>query len=98
RSNAGSGESGRDLADDDRAVAEGLKHQSGTGKEIGSAGQPLDRSAIEVDHCGDEQGLGRDATPFKLALHPLIDEALMSGMLVDDDDAIAGLRQNVVLM
>ena len=33
----------------------------------------------------------RDAARGERLLHPLIDEALMRGVLIDDDDAIAGL-------
>ena len=36
--------------------------------------------------------------PSPLTLQPLIDEALVGGVLVDDDDAVARLRHNIGLV
>ena len=43
---------------------------------------------IEIDHERGQQRLPLDCALLALALEPLIDDALMRGVLVDDDDAV----------
>ncbi len=52
-------------------------------------------TGIEIDDFRDQQHLSGDAGGVALALQPLIDEALMSRVLVDDDDAVLRLRDDV---
>jgi hypothetical protein len=50
---------------------------------------------VELDDGGDEQGLAGDGALGQLRLHALHDEAFVGGVLVDDDDAVAGLGHDV---
>ena len=85
----------RRLADRHRAGAEGLDHQS----EVGEGGRVFQQTVhiggVEFDHHGDQLQLPLDARFGALALQPLINNALVRGVLVDDDEAIAGLRDNI---
>ena len=58
-----------------------------------SPAAPAKRSGglfLQLDHFGDEQELARDAAIGEGPLQPLIDEALMGRVLVDDDEGIFG--------
>ncbi len=46
---------------------------------------------IELDHFGDEQDLARDPAIGESALQPFIDQPLMRGMLIDDDQRVSSL-------
>src|SRR6185437_16497667 len=50
---------------------------------------------VELDHFGEEEELALDAAIAEMLLHPLVDEAFMRGVLVDDDDAALGLRDDI---
>ena len=58
----------------------------------GAGGNARDFGGIELHHFGNQQRLARDAAVCQRRLHALIDEPLMGGMLIDDDDAVGGLR------
>ena len=47
---------------------------------------------------GRQQHLPLDPALLALKLQPLIDDALVRGVLVDDDDAVARLRDDVILV
>ena len=49
------------------------------------------RVPVELDHFGDKQHLAGDAAIGVAPLQPLINQPLMGGVLVDDDERIAGL-------
>ncbi len=89
---------GRGLADQDGAGAEGLDHQAQGLEFFGPCGDPLGLGGVEFDHFGQQQGLACDAAGRHLGLHALIDQALMGGVLVDDDHAIAGLGDDIGLV
>ena len=50
---------------------------------------------IEIDDDGAQQYLALDAVLGALALQAFIDDALMGGVLIDDDDAVARLRDDI---
>ena len=59
-----------------------------------SAAAPARRSAafgVELDHLGDQQHLAGEAAIGEGLLQPLIDEALMRSVLIDDDEGGLGL-------
>ena len=43
-----------------------------------------DVDLVQLHHLGDEQDLPRHAGRLQRPLHPLVDDALVGGMLVDD--------------
>ena len=59
------------------------------------AGEPRRRRLVELDDLGQQQALARDAMRRQRLLHALVDEPLMRGVLVDQDDAGRGLGQDV---
>ena len=61
-------------------------------EELGAIGR------VEVDDFGRQHDLPFDAARRSFALQPLVDEALMRGMLIDDDETVARLRDDVILM
>ena len=63
-----------------------------------AADEPIGGGALELDDLRYQQRLARDAARRQLMLHALVDETLMGGMLVDDDDAVGGLRHDVGLV
>ena len=77
---------------------ERLEHQAERGKLAGARGQALDVGLVELDDLGDQQDLARDAGLVERGLHALVDEALVRGVLVDDDEAVARLRHDVGLV
>ena len=86
-----------------------LAHRHGTGPETFKRQargfqfdrmrqQPLDIALIHLDDGGNQQKLACNAGFRALAFQPLVDQALMGGMLIDDDDAIARLGDNIGVM
>ena len=49
---------------------------------------------VELDHLGQQQRLPPDPALAQLGLQPLVDDALVRGMLVDQDQAALGLGQD----
>ena len=83
-----------------------LAHEHGAGPKLSShEAEPVERlrlgeepvgvDRIEIDDLRDEQQLARDPGRRALALQALVDEALVGGVLVDDDDAVLRLRDDV---
>ena len=50
---------------------------------------------VQLDDFGNEERLALDAAIVERPLHALVDEALMRGVLIDDDDAVVGLRDDI---
>ena len=70
-------------------------HQAVLRKLLGVGEQPLDVRLIEFDDIGDEQDLPRHAGPGNRSFQFLIDDALVSGVLIDDDETVARLRHDI---
>ena len=85
----------RGLAQRHGAGAEGFEHQPVAREFGGARHQPLDVGFVELDDVGDQQKLPRHAGLFDGGLEPLIDDALMRGVLIDDNKPIARLRDDV---
>ena len=81
----------RHLAHDHRGRAESLDHEAETLKLGGSAGEPVGGLGVELDHFGDQQHLAGEAAIGEGPLQPLIDEALMGCVLIDDDERVLRL-------
>ena len=94
----GLAQQGRDLAHQDRAGAERLDHQAQRGQFLGAGDDALGLGGVQLDHLGQQQGLAGHAAVAELALHALVDQALVGGVLVDDDHAVAGLGDDVGLV
>ena len=62
------------------------------GEKLGAVG------GIELDDLGREHHLTLDAAQGALALQALIDEPLVGRVLVDDDEAVLGLRHDIGLV
>jgi hypothetical protein len=52
---------------------------------------------IELDDFGEEQRLAGDPAALHRAAHPFEDEALVRGVLVDQDEAVLGLGDDIGL-
>ena len=57
--------------------------------------QPVAGGFLQFDHFGQQQSLGRYTLPLHRAAHPLQRQPFMRGMLVDDDEAILGFRDDI---
>ena len=53
---------------------------------------------VEIDHHRRQQRLPLDRAAVALPLEPLVDDALMRRVLVDDDHSVLGLGDDVVPM
>jgi hypothetical protein len=58
----------------------------------------FDGLLVELDEIRDQQGLARHAVARKRSFQPLIDDALVGGVLIDHDEAVAGLRHDIGLV
>ena len=81
----------RHLAHDDGRCAEGLDHEAERSSSPAAPDRRCGGFGVELDHFGDQQHLAGDAAIGEGPLQPLIDEALMRRVLVDDDERILGL-------
>ena len=81
----------RHLAHDERRRTERLDHEPQPLQVLGSPKQQPGRLGVELDDFGDQQQLPRDPPIGEGSLQPLIDEAFMRGVLVNDDERILGL-------
>ena len=68
------------------------------GEFVGARHQAIHVALVEFHDVRDQQYLPFDAGLFQRRLHALVDEALMSGVLIHDDDAVAGLRHDIGLV
>ena len=85
----------RRLAHRDRARPERLDHEAEALQFFGARHQPLGVGGIELDDLGNQQDLPRDARLLERGLHALVDQPLMRGVLIDDHQPVAGLRDDV---
>ena len=53
---------------------------------------------VELDDLRDQENLARDAASFQRRLEFLVDDALMGGVLIDDDEPVARLRNDIGLV
>ena len=88
----------RDFPQDHRAGAEAFADETPGRERIRRRVEPVAARAVEFDDVGHEQDLALDARFVALPLQALVDEALMRGMLVDDDDAVGRLRDDIGLV
>jgi hypothetical protein len=86
------------LAHGDRTGAEGFDGESERGEFLGAVEQFLDGRFIELDDFGDQEDLPLHAVLRQRGLQLLVDDALMGGVLVHDDQAVAGLRDDIGFM
>ena len=86
------------LAHRHRARTKRLHDQTKAGQLVGPRQQPRNVGFIEFYDFRDQQYLSRDAGSLDRLLHTLIYDAFMRGVLIDNDEAVAGLRDNVGLM
>ena len=56
------------------------------------------RVGVEIDHHRRQQRLPLDRAALALTLELLVDDALVRRVLVDDDDAVRGLGDDVILV
>ncbi len=79
-------------------MAEGIQHQS----QFREVFRPLHEAVrlrwVKVHHHRDQQSLPGDAVALQRGLQPLIDKALMGGVLVHEDEAVAGLGEDIGLV
>ena len=94
--NVGIAQHGRGLAHQDGAGAEGLDDQAHLGQFLGARGDALGLGGVQIDHLGRQQGLAGHGPLGHLGLHPLIDQPLVGGVLIDDDQTVAGLGDDIV--
>ena len=86
---------GGDLAHHHGIGSEGFDHQAQLGQLGGAGADAGDFRRVHIHHFGDQQRLAMDAAIGQRLLHALIDQPLMGGMLVDDDDAVSGLGHDI---
>ena len=75
-----------------------LEREPEAGQLIGARCQPGSIGLIKLDDFRNQHDLAGDAGHFDRRLHSLIDDALMRGMLIDDDEPVAGLRHDIGLV
>ena len=97
RRRVGAAEQRRDLADGDSARPEGLDDETELGQLFGTLDEAIDVLFGHVDDLRDQQHLRLDALG-DLPLQPFVDEALVGGVLIDDDEARLGLGNDVGLV
>ena len=86
------------LAHEHRALAERLEHQAEALELLAPLQQEFDMRGIEVDHLGQQQALARHPARDESRLHALVDQALVGGVLVDQDQARLRLRHDVAVV
>ena len=85
----------RRFAHGDGAGAEGFDRKAELAQVVGPRDEPRGVRLVEFDDFRDQQDLPRHAGFLDRGLHALVDDALMRGVLVDDDEAVAGLRHDI---
>ena len=88
----------RCLAHRDGSRAERLDGKAEAQELRGARDEPLDVGLIEFDDVRNQQDLPADAGAVERRLETLVDDALVGGVLIDDDEAVAGLRDDVGLV
>ena len=82
----------------DGARAEAFDHQAETGEFLGPRRQPRGIRLVEFDYFRDQQDLPCDSRLVDGRFHALVDDPLMRGVLVDNDQTVAGLRHDISLV
>ncbi len=91
----GVAEKRRDLADRDGARAEGVEDEAQFGEFRRGVKEQGRLIGFKLDDFRNEEALAGDASVGQLGLHTLIDDALVGGVLVDDDHRRFGLGNDV---
>src|SRR6185437_9651973 len=84
----------RRLAHRNSAGTKRLKQKAEASQLIGARYKPLDIGLVQLDNLGNEQNLSRDAAFFQRRLQALVDDALVRRVLIDNDEAVFGLRDD----
>ena len=82
-------DNGRRFAHQHRAGAEALDDKAEPGELFGMIVDERRRVRVEIDDQRRKQRLPLDRAALTLALELLVDNALVRGVLVDDDEAVA---------
>ena len=88
----------RGFAHHDRAGAKTLDDEAEASQLLRMRVDQRRRLGIEIDDERREQHLPLDPALIAFALEPLIDDAFMRRVLVDDDDPVACLSDDVILV
>src|SRR5580692_81919 len=94
----GLAEQRRRLAHRDRAEAEGFDREPEGGQFLATRQELLDRGLVHFDDLRDQQDLPLHAVFGQRSLQPFVDDALMRGVLVNDNKTVAGLRDDIGLV
>ncbi len=86
----------RRLGDRHGARPERLDREPDFRKLLGAARSRSTSSRGQLHHLRDQEHLARHGAAGKRRLQPLVDDALVRGVLVDDDQPVIGLRDDVV--
>ena len=76
----------RRLAHGDRAGTERLDREPIAGELLGAGNEARDVGGVELDDLRNEQDLAGDAGIGERRFEPLVDDALVRGVLIDNDD------------
>ena len=82
----------------DGALAESLDDEAEPLEQLRMRDEPRAIGGIELDDLGRQHDLALDAALGALALQALIDQALMGGVLIDDDEAVRRLGHDIGLV
>src|SRR5215510_8200701 len=77
------------------ARTECLDHEAKTRQLLGSCHQPRSIRLVELDDLRNEKNLARNPGILDGCLDPLVNDPLMSGVLIDDDESVMRLRHDV---
>ena len=88
----------RRLADHDGTGPEALDHEAELLEPLRLGDEAVCLARIELNDLRHQQNLPGDARRGALGFEPLVDEALVRRVLIDDDDAVLRLRHDVVLV
>src|SRR5262245_57298182 len=86
---------GWSFAHGDGARTECLYHQTKSLQLLGAGHEPRSIRLVKFDDLRNEKDLARNPGLFDGCLHPLVNDALMGSVLVDDDKSIVRLRHDV---
>ena len=89
------GQDARHFRDRHRAGPEAFDHQAEPCQRFGMFEQQRNGVAVEFDDDRDEQSCRAMPPAARNSLQLFVDDALVGGVLVDDDDAVLGLGHDI---
>ena len=98
RARIGLAQHGGNFAHQDRIGTERLDHKPKFGQFAAAGGDTLYLGRIKLHHLRNQKRLAGDAAIFQRALHPLINQTFMGGMLIHDHHTIGGLGHDIGFM